>query len=75
MSMKKLMIFIICALLILPYSVIAYGAEADEDLVKTVNGCYDIDAPEYETDIALLVNADTSVKAMVEQPLSWLWIL
>ena len=57
--MKKLMIFIICALLILPYSVIAYGAEADEDLVKTVNGCYDIDAPEYETDIALLVNADT----------------
>ena len=59
MSMKKLMIFIICALLILPYSVIAYGAEADGDLVKTVNGCYDIVAPEYETDIALLVNADT----------------
>ena len=57
--MKKLLIFIICALLILPYSVIAYGAEGDENLVKTVNGCYDIDAPEYETDIALLVNADT----------------
>lgn len=59
MSMKKLLIFIICTLLILPYSVIAYATEADEDSVKTVNGCYDIDAPEYETDIALLVNADT----------------
>ncbi len=56
--MKKLLIFIICALFLLPYSVIAYAAEG-ENAVKTANGYYDIDAPEYETDIALLVNADT----------------
>ena len=32
---------------------------ADEENVATVGGYYDIDAPEYEPNIALLVNADT----------------
>ncbi len=56
--MKKLLIFIFCILFCVPFSVIGLAAEA-EDSVKTLNGYYDIDAPEYETDIALLVNADT----------------
>lgn len=56
--MKKLLIFIFCLIFALPVSVIGLAAE-DENAVKTKNGCYDIDAPEYETDIALLVNADT----------------
>ena len=37
----------------------AFAAEAEEDKVKTKGAYYDIDAPKYETDIALLVNADT----------------
>lgn len=56
--MKKLLIFILCALFMLPYSVIAFANEG-EDAVKTKGECYDIEAPEYETEIALLVNADT----------------
>lgn len=58
MSMKKLLIFIFCFLFMLPHTLVAYAVEED-DPVKTVNGCYDIGSPEYETDIALLVNADT----------------
>ncbi len=42
----------------MPFSVIGLASE-DENTVKTKNGYYDIEAPEYETDIALLVNADT----------------
>lgn len=56
--MKKLLILIISLLFIFPYSVVAY-ATAEEPVVKTANGCYDIEPPEYATDIALLVNADT----------------
>lgn len=57
--MKKILIFIVCSLLILPYAVIAHATEDTDNSVKTANGYYNIDAPEYETDIALLVNADT----------------
>lgn len=56
--MKKLLILIFCLIFALPISVIGLAVE-DENAVKTKNGYYDIDAPEYETDIALLVNADT----------------
>ncbi len=50
--MKKLLIFIICFILILPlFTNIASAAS-----VSTV---YDIEAPEYESEIALLVNVDT----------------
>ena len=55
--MKKLLILIFCLLFTLPFSVI--GSATEENAVKTANGYYDIDAPDYETDIALLVNADT----------------
>ena len=37
----------------------AFAEEAEEDKVKTQGAQYDIEAPEYETGIALLVNADT----------------
>lgn len=37
----------------------AFAAEVEEDKVKTKGAYYDIDAPDYETGIALLVNADT----------------
>ena len=58
--MKKLLIFIISVLLILPsFSVVGYAESDEEPAVKTVNGCYDIDAPDYESEICLLVNADT----------------
>jgi D-alanyl-D-alanine carboxypeptidase (penicillin-binding protein 5/6) len=35
------------------------GVAAEDDAVKTINGNYDIEAPKYTPDIALLVNADT----------------
>ena len=55
--MKKLLIFILSLLFVMPYfSIVAF---AEEDTVETINGYYDIDAPEYEPEIALLVNADT----------------
>lgn len=55
--MKKLLIFILSLLFVLPYcSLIAF---AEEDTVATTNGYYDIEAPEYEPNIALLVNSDT----------------
>lgn len=59
--MKKLLIFIICIIFAFPVSVISYAAETKdaEDGVKTSGGYYDIAAPDYETEIALLVNADT----------------
>lgn len=41
-----------------PFSVLAL-AEGDDTDVKTKNGCYDIESPKFETEIALLVNADT----------------
>ncbi len=57
--MKKLLILINCLILLLTVvSPIAY-AEESEAGVKTQNGYYDIEAPDYETEIALLVNADT----------------
>lgn len=57
--MKKLLILINCLILLLTVvSPIAY-AEEGEAGVKTRNGYYDIEAPDYETEIALLVNADT----------------
>ena len=55
--MKKLFIFLFCFLFIFPFSVLGFAAEGEE--VKTVNGNYDIEAPKYTPDIALLVNADT----------------
>ncbi len=57
--MKKLFIFIFCFILILPYTSILCLAEDEPRFVTTENGFYDIDALEYETEIALLVNADT----------------
>ncbi len=57
--MKKLLIFIICFLLLIPTYTNAYAALDKNGKIETVNGSYDIDAPEYETEIALLVNADT----------------
>lgn len=41
-----------------PFSVLAL-AEGDDVDVKTKNGYYDIESPKFETEIALLVNADT----------------
>ena len=58
--MKKLFIFIISILLLLPpFTVVGFAEGDSEPTVKTVNGCYDIDAPDYESEICLLVNADT----------------
>lgn len=57
--MKKLLIFIFCFTLVLPYTSFLCYAEDDTAAVATKNGFYDIDAPDYETEIALLVNADT----------------
>ena len=50
--MKKLLIFIICFILILPlFTNIASAADN--------KNAFNIEPPEYETDIALLVNVDT----------------
>ncbi|MGN0526441.1 MAG: D-alanyl-D-alanine carboxypeptidase family protein [Acutalibacteraceae bacterium] len=57
--MKKLLILINCLLFLLPFNVIGFAADSEEPKINTKNGYYDIDSPEYETDIALLVNADT----------------
>ncbi len=57
--MKKLLILINCFILLIPFCVPAFAAEVEEDKVKTKGAYYDIDAPDYETEIALLVNADT----------------
>lgn len=56
--MKKLLILINCLILIFSLCAPAFAVEA-EDKVKTKGEYYDIDAPDYETGIALLVNADT----------------
>ena len=56
--MKKLLILIFSLLFIFPFSVFAMATE-QKPTVKTVGGYYDIEAPDYETEIALLVNADT----------------
>ncbi len=56
--MKKLLILINCLILIFSLCTPAFAVEA-EDKVKTKGEYYDIDAPDYETGIALLVNADT----------------
>ncbi len=56
--MKKLLILIFSLLFALPFNVLAIAAE-EEPAVKTANGYYNIDSPEYATEIALLVNADT----------------
>ena len=48
---------IFCLLFAFPFSV--FAAAEDEEAVKTANGYYDIEAPGYTTEIALLVNADT----------------
>lgn len=56
--MKKLLIFIISFLILLPSFVVS-GFATEEPAVATIGGAYDIDAPEYESEIALLVNADT----------------
>ncbi len=56
--MKKLFIFIISVLLLLP-CVSVVGLAEEEPGVLTENGYYDISAKSYETEIALLVNADT----------------
>ena len=55
--MKKLLILINCLILLFSFCTPAFAAE--EDKVKTKGACYDIEAPDYETGIALLVNADT----------------
>ena len=56
--MKKLLILINCLILIFSLCTPAL-ATGTEDKVKTKGEYYDIEAPEYETGIALLVNADT----------------
>ncbi len=55
--MKKFLILLFCFLFIVPFGVLNVAAE--EVSIKTVNGYYDIDAPEYAPNICLLVNADT----------------
>ncbi len=57
--MKKLLILINCLILLVSFCVPAFAIEAEEEKVKTKGEYYDIDAPDYETGIALLVNADT----------------
>jgi len=58
--MKKLLIFINCLVLCFSLFTPAFAEEKKEDEgVATKNGYYDIAAPEYETEIALLVNSDT----------------
>lgn len=57
--MKKILILINCLLLIISSSVSVFAAESGDGGVRTKGACYDIDAPDYETEIALLVNADT----------------
>ncbi|MBR0535487.1 MAG: D-alanyl-D-alanine carboxypeptidase, partial [Clostridia bacterium] len=57
--MKKLLIFIISFLIILSSVSVIALAEEETPKVKTANGYYDIDAPEYESEICLLVNSDT----------------
>ncbi len=57
--MKKLLILINCLILTFSFCTPAFAAEAEEDKVKTKGAYYDIEAPDYETGIALLVNADT----------------
>jgi D-alanyl-D-alanine carboxypeptidase len=57
--MKKLLILINCFIILLTLaSPVAYAEEGGKE-IKTKNGYYDIEAPDYETEIALLVNADT----------------
>lgn len=55
--MKKFFIFLFCLVFIVPFGIL--GVAAEDDAVKTINGNYDIEAPKYTPDIALLVNADT----------------
>ena len=57
--MKKLLILINCLILTFSLCTPAFATEAEEDKVKTKGAYYDIEAPDYETGIALLVNADT----------------
>ncbi len=57
--MKKLLILINCLVLLVSFCTPAFAAEEEEEKVKTKGAYYDIDAPDYETEIALLVNADT----------------
>ena len=59
MSMKKLLILLNCLILIFSLCVPAFAAEAEEDKVKTKGEYYDIEAPDYETGIALLVETNT----------------
>lgn len=56
--MKKLLILINCLILTFSSVVYTFAAQTD-DGVKTKGEYYDIEAPDYETEIALLVNADT----------------
>ena len=58
--MKKLLIFINCFILIaLSLVTPAFAAEEEDDGVKTFGEGYAIEKVDYETEIALLVNADT----------------
>ncbi len=56
--MKKIMIFIISVFILLQ-SLSIVGFAEGEHAVETVNGCYNIDSPDYESEICLLVNSDT----------------
>ncbi len=55
--MKKTLIFIFSFILV--FSTVLPVFAADDEGVKTYGEYYDIEAPAYETEIALLVNADT----------------
>ena len=57
--MKKLLILINCLILLFSLCTPAFAEEEEEIKVKTKGEYYDIASPEYETGIALLVNADT----------------
>lgn len=57
--MKKILILINCLILLFSSSVPVFAAESGNGEVKTKGAYYDIDSPDYETEIALLVNADT----------------
>ncbi len=57
--MKKLLIFIISLLSLLPCLIVVGSATENEPTVKVKGQYYNIEPKEYETEIALLVNSDT----------------
>lgn len=59
MSMKKILIFINCLILITLTLLVPVSATEDDDKIKTYGEGYLLPKQGYETEIALLVNSDT----------------